>query len=460
MTVMLQPNSFFGYVIKTYQSISRSEIVRGMAQSLAVTGTAAVVSFAMLLIMARSMGDAEFGRTASWLNGLSFLAVVAVFGQEIMFVRSWNELVHRKRYDQANGLLRFGLAISVSGASILSIAVFGFALFFDRRADLAIALASFLFVQTLCLFTSQTARITRGIVPGVAHREITWRVLVIAGVAAASLLNLPFDKLTFFITAVVGLCFAVALQTRSTLISIPAEVKAAQPSFETAPWTKRSARMWVAGLIEAASQYLDVVLIAILLSPREAGIYFVASKLASLFLVLADALNLFSSRKIAFLYHKPDARALERTLKHVSMLTAIFVICGLLVMVGFGVHLLQIFGNSYADSKTILIILCAGTSAMALGGPSAQLLLLTGHEMVYVRTLAVVVVFRYLGIACLGLFAGLVGAAVANALAMIALSATLIFLCNKLLRLDPSALAILYSRPGEATASPPLPTRN
>jgi O-antigen/teichoic acid export membrane protein len=419
-----------------------SDAARGAAVSATLTGLAAVASFGMLTVLARSMPESDFGLIAGWMNTLLFLSVVSVFGQETMFVRSWNEFVHAGRFDCARGILLFGAGMSLLGCSVVSVCLIGASWYLGLDRELVVGLVLFLLAQTLCLFSSQTARITAGMAAGVLHREITWRVLILLAVAWFIYAGAGFTSLAFFYIAASGIMLATILQVRSTIAALPREVVGASAQMEAPRWLKRSFRMWLAALLEAASQYLDVVIIAVFLSPRDAAIYFICLKLASIFLMLGDAFGLYSSRQISFLYHRSDHRSLQSMLKQLSGLMLCLCLPGFLGVSAGGSLLLQIFGAPYVDQHAILVVLCIGTVAVALGGPVTHVLLLTGHETAYIRTLAAMTLLRYASIACLGWFAGLLGAVVANAACMVILTLVLIFLCRRLVGVDPSALVL------------------
>ena len=408
-----------------------------------LTGLAAIASFGMLTALARSMSAGDFGLLAGWMNALLFLSVVAVFGQETVFVRHWNEFVQQRQFGRARGLLLFGAGICALGAALVAVGICLASPWFSASRGLMIAVLLFLFAQTLCLFSSQTARITAGVASGVVHREITWRCIVLLGVAWFAYNDTPFTLLSFFCLATGGLLLAVILQARSTIASVPPQVLVTKPEIDVPSWLARSSRMWMAALLEASSQYLDVVVVAAILSSLDVANYFVCVKLAALFLMLNDAFALYSSRRISSLYHRGELRSLQSLLKQLSLLIFALIVCSLLFVAVAGDLLLGIFGPTYQAQHFILIVLCIGTATVALGGPASYLLLLTGHETAYIRTLASFTVFRYAFIGCSGLLFGLVGVVTASAVAMILLTFTLIFLCRKLVNVDPSILAFL-----------------
>jgi O-antigen/teichoic acid export membrane protein len=376
------------------------------------------------------------------MNALLFLSVVAVFGQETIFVRHWNEFVQQRQFGRARGLLLFGIGMSTLGAAVVAVGIYIAWPWFAASREMMVAVFLFLLVQTLCLFSSQTARITAGIASGVIHREITWRCVVLLGVAWFAYTGEPFTVVTFFYLAAGGLLLAVLLQARSTIVSLPRQVMLSRPEIDAPSWLARSSRMWMAALLEASSQYLDVVVVAAILSSLDVANYFVCAKLAALFLMLNDAFGLYSSRRISYLYHRGEFRALQVLLKQLIMLVFALVVSSLLFIVVAGDLLLGLFGATYQAQHSILAIFCIGTATVALGGPATYLLLLTGHETAYVRVMASFTVFRYAFIGCAGLLFGLYGVVTASAVAMILLTFTLVFLCRKLVKIDPSILAV------------------
>lgn len=427
-------------------SIVEAGAARGIAISAILAGLGAAVSLGMVSALAQSMPEAEFGIFVGWMNTLLFLAVVAAFGQETMFIRSWNEFIVAGRFDRAKGLLIFGLGTSLIGWFIVTLVLSAAAWWLDLGLQVLLPLLLFLLAQTLCLITSQAARITAGIVAGVLHREITWRCIILLVLAYAAWLAPSHTSLSpssFFLIAAGGLFLGVLLQVRSTFRALPPQVFSATAEIDVAVWSRRSARMWLAALLEAASQFLDVALVAIILSPRDAAIYFACQKFAAIFFILADAFGLYSSRQISSLYYSGSIGALQDMLRHLSVLMLPLCLIGMVLLAVGGSTFLQIFGASYSNHVAILLLLSSGTAIFTLGGPASNLLMLTGHETAYLRTLAIGTLVRYAGVILAGTTAGLVGAAFANAAALIAITLVLSVLCRSLIGVDPSVLSLL-----------------
>ena len=104
--------------------------------------------------------------------------------------------------------------------------------------------------------------------------------------------------------------------------------------------------------------------------------------------------------------------------------------------------LLQHHGPAFAHQHWALIILVAGTALAAAGGPSPAVLLIAGYEGRYPWILVSNIVLRLLGFAMLIPMFGLMGAAVAATLSLLATALTLNVLCWRWTGIDPSVLGI------------------
>jgi O-antigen/teichoic acid export membrane protein len=107
--------------------------------------------------------------------------------------------------------------------------------------------------------------------------------------------------------------------------ALSGEIRRARPAFETRRWIGASVRFWLSSILEASSQYFDVVVVYWLLDPAAAGIYFAASRLANLFAMLLSALNSLAFRRLPGLYFAGARAEMERSLMLIAEVSAI---CG------------------------------------------------------------------------------------------------------------------------------------
>src|SRR5258705_8009777 len=93
-----------------------NDVLKGAASVLAIRFSAALAGFAMFALLSRHMEPAAFGTLAIIFNAVSFLAVVALCGQETLIVRSWDEYCRTGRPELARGALEVGAQIVLAAA--------------------------------------------------------------------------------------------------------------------------------------------------------------------------------------------------------------------------------------------------------------------------------------------------------------------------------------------------------
>lgn len=423
-----------------------NQTAQGALGAFAFKVAGSFLNIVMFTIAARATEPAEFGLFAMWFNGVSFLAVIAMCGQETLIVRSWSEYVQQRRFDLARGAVSFGIIICTTAAMLAAgcLVAVTLALGWRTPPGLIAAASFFLIAQTLAWFTANAARTIVGFAFGEGLRE-TWRIAAIGGTLALAVTGAHVSVAVLFVLCVGGMGLLVLIQWIGILRSLPREVRAATPSRDPRPWAKRSLPMWAAALLDASSQYLDVILLGVLLSPAAAGGYFVAARLANVFAMIAGCMANYSANPIASMFFSGQRPELQRALRAVSLTVAVLVAAGLLVIFVGGDRLLMIFGKTYADQHAILFVLAIGTAIAALGGPTMYVLLLTGHEALYSRVVVAGLIVRCAALAVFVPMYGAMAAAAAWTGCVIATTVALNVVCRRLVGVDPSVMTLLNS---------------
>lgn len=420
----------------------RTEAVRGAALSLGLKVAMSALNLLMLTLIARGMGAHEFGIFAFWYNGLVFLAVAAGLGQEKLILRHWSEFRAREAWDLARGALRFGTATSIAGSLVVATAVLLTGLATGSDPALVVAAAAFLVMQTLFFYSAHVARAAVGVLRAHAH-ELTWRAVVIVATLAALMSGRAFQTTHFFVAATAGLAVGLVAQIVSVRDVLPREIRQASLRIERWSWSVRSMKMSLGGNLEAAGQYLEVIAVGLALEPSAAGAYFVASRLANIFLMISSGLDSFTTRQIPALFYAGGPAAVTPLLRKLAVLTGVPVAVGLAGIVLFGHPILGLFGEAYRTAYPILVTLAAGTAILALTGPSMPVLVLTGHEGTYSLCLGATLAARLAAVVALAHWYGPVGAAAGSAAVTVAGGIALALACRVKAGIDPAVTSIL-----------------
>eukprot|EP01037_Dinobryon_pediforme_P002445 gene2445-2483_t len=396
----------------------------GAAVSLSIKVSGSALAILMFTLAARFMGPLQFGHFAVLFNIMSFLAVVAVLGQDTLIVRSWSEYVSTGAHGLARGAYYFGWITALISSICVTILVVLAARFqlIEVDQETLFSCGLFLIAQTMLHFSSHSSRMIAGYLISETNREIIWRCLVIGAMVLVFKAGSPISAAMIFSTAAFGMIGGIILQSRKVRVVFPDEVRQALREHNPKEWVQRIAGMWPSAILEAASQYVDVILIGLLVTPAEAGGYFVAFRIANVFSMISTGMMSYTSPKIGTLFYSGQIDELQQVLKRLMLITALMVLglCSLIIM--FGHPLLNIFGAAYVAEYPTLLVLACGAAAVTLCGPNPAVLLTTGHELLYSRLALAGLLTR------LVLFLGLVpvygafGAALAWSLATVPLN--------------------------------------
>jgi O-antigen/teichoic acid export membrane protein len=204
--------------------------------------------------------------------------------------------------------------------------------------------------------------------------------------------------------------------------------------------------------VEAASQYADVMLIGYFASPAAAGEYFVAARIANIFLMVNTGLNTYSFTHSANLYFSGQIQKLQDILRSIVTAALAFVLPALVVTIVFGGSILTIFGERYAASYPTLVVLTVAAFTISLCGSASVILLTTGHEKLYSRIITFATPLRMALAAGLAVKYGALGAACGWAVVNVPLAMALALICRLKCGVDTSVVSLFRS--GKAAPGP------
>ena len=415
------------------------------ALSLKVAGTGLMM--AIFALAARSMTPMAFGNLAVSFNALSFVAVAAVLGQDLLMVRCWGEYATTGAHGLALGAYRFTWTVVLCSAVAVAALTFvaGVANPLHRLSPgEAAAAAAFLGMQVLLLFTAQTTRVILNFLVSEPNRELTWRLVILPVVLAG--LWFGTGLASFYASAAVGLALAVGLQVVVLLRRFPAAVRDARPVLLRREWAGRAAGMWVSAILEAAQQYAEVLMLGVLVSPDVAGLYFLAARIAGIFGMVGAGLHGYTSSHAANMFFTGQMTGLQNLFRSVMAVAALITVPILAVVLLGAPHILAIFGPHYADGAWVLAALALGSFTAAMAGPANSILLVTGHERLYSRVLFVALLVRVGVILWAAPRFGALGVAAAWAGVNGPVAIGLAVATRRLTGIDPSVLCTVLNR--------------
>lgn len=395
---------------------------RSAAAVFAIRVAAATLAYGTQVLLARLMGQEGYGVFATAWVWIAVLGHGSLGGVALSICRFVPQHRVRGELDLARGFLAAGAAVAL--ASGAGVAAAGAGLLWlardivspDYLLPLAVALA------VVPVFAVQDY------VEGVA-RSFGWTALAIAPpfllrqglIALAMLLALawgaPAEPTVAVGCTLLATVVAVAVQAAAVLRRLRPALPAGRRAYRLGEWAAATLPMGLVDLTLVLFGFVDVLLLGLFVSPGEVGVYFAATRLLQFVVFAQYAATAATAPRFAEAWARGDRDGLRRLIRATARLTALAsfgIGAGLLIAAPW---LLALFGPGFPASFGLLAILVCGVTVQSAFGPAEDLLNMLGAE----RTAALVSVGALLFAIVLGLLLmpahGVVGAAMAMALA-------------------------------------------
>ena len=169
------------------RALLRSGLSKSLVSLLIKVATAGL-TYAMYVILSRSMGADEYGYFAFGLSLATILAIGANFGQQTAILRYWPEEMVAGRPDRARSALRSGGAITLIAGLVISAGVVAVAALAGlmTRDPVAHLFAAAVLVLPLAFaeYWSSVLRAQGSVWTGLAPRDLIWRLVLPLAVLA------------------------------------------------------------------------------------------------------------------------------------------------------------------------------------------------------------------------------------------------------------------------------------
>lgn len=424
------------------------------AMAIAIKIGGAVLAYALVVTVAQVTDEAAFGIFGTAWSLYTLVSVVAILGQNAVLVRFWAGWKGRGDVRKANGHLCLSLALSAVGLFIASLVALLLALFPPSNYETS---AWFALCATTLLLTagngwaevmSGALRARGSIIGALAPRDIVWRTLSISVFAHVWLSGGQLNAVQALLVSGSILMALVLLQTIPILVALRRETSSPLSAPDFREHIDTTLGLWGVTSLPVIITQLNTVLVAALLGPIWAGMFFAAERSSQLFGLIANGLNQALAPQIARHYASGSIAKLQPILTAAAAAGGFVAIAGLGFYCLAGAGVLSLFSPQYDSitGVTVLIILGAGQAGAALCGMNNIVLQMTGAHYILLRIL---IWTGIVGTAALFLFTaawGVIGAALATSGAVITWNLLAVVYSRRQRHLDPSILSLFVSR--------------
>jgi O-antigen/teichoic acid export membrane protein len=425
--------------------LARSSIAAFMIHSAGM-----VVTYSMQVVLARTIGAAEYGVYAyafAWLTALSYIAAL---GFDISLLRFIPAYLATRSFSLLRGLIEYsgrracglGCAISLVGVAII------LACSRDVPPRLANAfLVGFILVPIFALLRLRTT-IVRGfggvlsaLGPDRLVRDAVLLVAV-AGMATVSSIDAPRAMGAAVLAAAAALGL-VSLTMRSLR---PNGMSTVVPTYEQQVWRRTIAPLVIVAIGDALTNRVGILILGWVVGTQQAGVYAVAFNVSLAVTLPQVAVNTLLAPVISDLFVRNDRAGLQAMVAKSSLWTLFGATCIALPVLAFAETALALFGTDFVAGSPALRILVVAQVIAAAAGSQLHLLNMTGHE----RRAAILLVSSIVANATLAIALvrplGPIGAAFAAAVALLAWNTVMGISILRHLQLLPGILSIFGNR--------------
>lgn len=383
--------------------------------------TTGAVLYAFALIVARAT-DAEGAGEVLWslalVNILSLLCRLGFDTTILYFVPRWRTT---RSPEKARGLIRTTLTVTFGVGTGVAVAYF-LATWGTIDPLLAVSRIAMLALP----FQALTQQIGS---TGQAHYRVSWLLLQRAAVPGLTTLTVasywvvapamtPETVAALYLTSAAA-CALTAVLLLRRLVS--REYHGALPMLTRGalrPAYSYSLRTWPTAVLNYAFANVDTLLLGVLATAVDAGIYSAAAKTAAFVGYVLLGSNAAFAPHISDAFGRQQLPRLQADYRRMTRFTLIGTMPLAAILILEGDHVLGMFGNQFVVGYTPLVVLCLGHLISAATGAVGYLLGMTGRQTLALVTNVAVFATALVGYAIAIPRWGVMGAAVVTAAAV------------------------------------------
>lgn len=433
-----------------------ARILRGSIGSIAIKILATVLSLGVGITLARALGPADYGVYAFVMAAVSLAVLPVQMGLPVLIMRETAKAVAQNNKEMIGVLWRWGTRnVVLIAAGMVLIALF---LLWAMKGSISEAKhAAFLCALPLLPLMGLNA-LRGGALRGLHHvllgqlpDSVLRQAFLLAAIGLVFIFIPDFAITPADVMVLQSMAVAVAFIVGAGMLWFyrPANITGGTLTRETSRQLFGAALplAMLAGM-QVVNKQVDLLMLGILGSNAEVGIYRVAMQGGQLVIFATQALWPVLMPHFASLHAKGDYRRLQRLATLGAYASTILVATATVVFILFGPFILRMaFGAEYEPAYIPLCILSVGQLFSACMGLSGAILTMTGYEKQTFRGFVIALACNIVLNMLLIPYWGMTGAAVAVSASLAILNIIVWRSARKHLGLNMDILATFRQRP-------------
>lgn len=370
----------------------RTELIKGAVGSFSLKLVNTVLNLVLSVFLARSLTPQGYGVYAFMLSLMTLLTIPTQLGMTTLLVREVSGYQSAEQWGLLKGILRRTNQTVVVLSFVVGIAAYFLASFFADQWD-ATQLMTFGWALVLLplvvlnrLREAAMLGLRRVVIGQLPEKIIQPAIYLLLVLLVSAGLGSDFSPSY----AMVLSCVAAGLSLLMGLVffyrALPVKVHDASPLFDVPSWFRSVLPLSLLSALAIINVQVDVVMLGILATKEDVGIYRVAFSGAALVIFVLTAINIILAPHIARTFNSGDKRLLQRIVISGSRLSLIAAIPVAILLVVLGAPILEfVFGEPYRRADLALAILCIAQLVTVFVGSAHVILNMSGYERVAVK---------------------------------------------------------------------------
>jgi O-antigen/teichoic acid export membrane protein len=389
------------------------------------------LGFILAILLARFLGVKGYGEYSFVFAIVSMLAIPAQFGLPALLVRetakgkSLNQLAYVKSLWLWAARLGVGLSSLCSLIFFLCFIAFQYVSDWPTNNGLSLSLmvwASLLLpILGLGALRGGALRglglVIWGQLPEDIIRPALFSVMIVVFVLVAKFSLSP--ALAMMLQTLAAVC-SFAFGAMILFWATPHALQKTSPArTDSVLWVRSAWPLMISASSHIVNRYADIIILGVLSTMSDAGVYRVAAQAAMLVRFGLQGLNMVVAPTAASHYASGNMKGLQFIARFTSGFSLLLALPPALIFLLYGEFFLEwIFGSGFSNAYWPLLILITGQLVNASVGPVGLFLSMCGHERVVAKTLILAVGLNVtLNILLIPLY-GIMGAACATSISM------------------------------------------
>ena len=413
-----------------------------------VRAASAGILYVSQIILARWMGAADYGIYVwVWtlvliLGGISHLGVGPSLMRLLPYYRESGQL------DLLRGLLIGSRWLAFVMGSVVSFAAYwGLRTFAADVADLYL-LPAMLGAICIPLFAMTDLQDGLGRAQGwmaiaLVPPYILRPLVLLSMMALAHAAGFPMDAISATLSAIAACWAASMVQTLMVQQRLDDEIPAGPRAYDFTFWIRSSLPLLAIYASELVLQNTDVLVLSAYLPPHVVGMYFAAAKTMALVMFVHYAVGSAVAKDFAALHARGDRAALVAYARDAVSWTFWPSLAATAALLVLGEPLLWLFSPAFTEAYPVMVVLAAGFLFRASVGPAEFVLNALGEQKACAAVAASAAALDIgLNLVLVPMF-GMIGAAIATAVALATAATLYAIVARRRLGLDLTILQVI-----------------